>query len=81
MAKVATLPKTMPSPETGETLRRGVRPVQVTYKGRSTPVDLPGYYPKGGGDGVHVGNDMCAVDHALRMLKEKVDGGNGQQSC
>ena len=72
--KVGTLPKTMPSPETGETLTRGVRPFKVTYKGKTITVDLPGYYPKGDGDGVHVGNDMSVVDRALRMLKEKVDG-------
>jgi HTH-type transcriptional regulator/antitoxin MqsA len=64
----------MPSPETGETLTRGVRPFEVTYKGRSVTVDLPGYYPKADGDGVHAGNDMSVVDSALRMLKEKVDG-------
>jgi HTH-type transcriptional regulator / antitoxin MqsA len=72
--KVGILPKTMPSPETGETLTLGVRPFKVTYKGRSITVDLPGYYPRGRGDGVHVGNDMSVVDRALRMLKEKVDG-------
>jgi HTH-type transcriptional regulator/antitoxin MqsA len=72
--KVGTLPKTMPSPETGETPTRGVRPFKVTYKGKTITVDLPGYYPKGDGDGVHVGNDMSVVDRALRMLKEKVDG-------
>jgi HTH-type transcriptional regulator/antitoxin MqsA len=72
--KVGTLPKTMPSPETGETLTRGVRPFKATYKGQSVTVDLPGYYPKGNGDGVHVGNDMSVVDHAMRKMKEKVDG-------
>src|SRR6266576_5910629 len=72
--KVGILPKTMPSPETGETLTRGERPFKVTYKGQNLTVPLPGYYPKGKGDGVHVGNDMSAVDRALRMLKEKVDG-------
>src|SRR5260370_1300061 len=72
--KVGTLSKTMRSPETGETLTRGVRPFKVTYKGKTITVDLPGYYPKGDGDGVHVGNDMSIVDRALRMLKEKVDG-------
>ena len=40
--KVGILPKTMPSPETGETLTLGVRPFKVTYKGRSITVDLPG---------------------------------------
>jgi HTH-type transcriptional regulator/antitoxin MqsA len=69
VAKAGTLPKTMPSPQTGETLTRGVRPFKVTYKGRSIIVDLPGYYPKGEGDGVHVGKDMSVADHALRALE------------
>ena len=72
--KVGTLPKTIPSPETGETLTRGVRPFKVTYKIQSITVDLPGYYPQDDGEGVHVGNDMSVVDRALRALKEKVDG-------
>ncbi len=38
------LPDTMVSPETGEMLRRGVRPFIVSYKGRSITVDMPGYY-------------------------------------
>ncbi|TPI30627.1 type II toxin-antitoxin system MqsA family antitoxin [Mesorhizobium sp. B3-2-1] len=64
----------MVSPETGETLARGVRPFTVTYKGESMIVDLPGYYPPSDGEGVHVGDDMAAVDAALRALKEKIDG-------
>jgi len=61
-------------PETGETLTRGMRPFAVEYKGECVWVDLPGYYPVGEGDGVHVGEDMSVVDEALRGLKEKVDG-------
>lgn len=68
------LPPTMTSPETGEMLSRGVRSLTVTYKGHSVTVDLPGYYPAGEGDGVHVGDDMAAADNALRELKERVDG-------
>ena len=68
------LPETMTSPETGETLTRGVRPFVVTYKGESVTVDLPGYYPKEAGEGVHVGKDMSVVDDALRSLKEKLEG-------
>jgi HTH-type transcriptional regulator/antitoxin MqsA len=46
--KVGTLPKTMPSPETGETLTRGVRPSKVTYKGRSITVEVsPWKYHRG----------------------------------
>ena len=70
----ADLPETMASPETGEVLRRGLRPFAVTYKGTSITVDLPGYYPAGDGDGVHVGEDMRAVDGALRDLRRMVDG-------
>jgi HTH-type transcriptional regulator/antitoxin MqsA len=68
------LPDTMVSPETGEVLRRDVRPFVVTYKGKSRTVDLPGYYPKKGDDGVHVGDDMEVTDAALRALKEEVEG-------
>ena len=56
------LPSSMTSPETGEVLTRGVRPFTVSYKGHSVTVDLPGYYPDGEGDGVHVGDDMAAAD-------------------
>jgi HTH-type transcriptional regulator/antitoxin MqsA len=64
----------MTSPETGEVLTRGVRPLVVAYKGQAVSVDLPGYYPAGEGEGVHVGDDMAAADAALRALKERVDG-------
>lgn len=73
-AKEEVFPKTMTSSETGETLRRGLRPFVVEYKGESVAVDLPGYYPPGEGNGVHVGKDMSVVDEALRDLKEKVEG-------
>lgn len=66
--------ETMISPETGEILTRQVRPFTVTYKGESMIVDLPGYYPASGDEGVHVGDDMIAVDAAVRALKEKIDG-------
>lgn len=64
----------MKSPESGEALRRDVRPFVVRYKGLARTVDLPGYYPKGKGESVHVGDDMAAADEALRALKERADG-------
>ena len=67
------LPDTMISPDTGEVLRRDVRPFDVTYKGETTTVALPGYYGAGE-DGVMVGDDMKAADDALRALKERIDG-------
>lgn len=69
-----SLPETMTSPDTGEIMRRGIRPFDVSYKGAILTVDLPGYYPEGTGDGVHIGEDMAPVDEALRNLKEKIDG-------
>ena len=72
--KAQAAPRTMTSPHTGEVLRRGVRPFVVAYKGASVTVDLPGYYPKGEGEGVVVGKDMSVVDAALRQLKEQIDG-------
>jgi len=74
MAKGEPLPDTMIAPETGEVLTRSVRPFVVSYKGESITVDLPGYYPAGDGDGVHVGDDMRVVDDALRTLKERIEG-------
>ncbi|MEA2839484.1 MAG: HTH-type transcriptional regulator / antitoxin MqsA [Methylobacteriaceae bacterium] len=73
-AKPKTLPERMTAPDTGEALTRGVRPFEVAYKGESITVELPGYYPAGQGEGVHVGNDMSVVDQALRALKEKIEG-------
>ena len=33
-------------------------------------MDLPGYYPESGEDGVHVGEDMAVTDAALRAFEE-----------
>lgn len=68
------LPATMVSPEAAETLHRSVRPFTVVYKGKSATVELPGYYPENGDDGVHVGDDMAVSNAALRALKEDVEG-------
>jgi HTH-type transcriptional regulator/antitoxin MqsA len=74
VAKGEPLPDTMIAPETGKVLTRSERPFVVSYKGESITVDLPGYYPAGDGDGVHVGDDMRVIDDALRMLKERIEG-------
>jgi HTH-type transcriptional regulator/antitoxin MqsA len=58
-----------PFSETTSNLRRDIRPFVVCYAGRQKTVDLPGFYPVGRGDGIHVGDDMQVVDAALRELK------------
>jgi HTH-type transcriptional regulator/antitoxin MqsA len=70
---VETAPTTL-CPLTGEILRRDIRHFRVRYQGREVVVDLPGYYPGGDGESIHVGEDMAAADDALRLLKEQVDG-------
>ena len=72
--KAQALPPTMPCPATGQVLRRDTRPFTVRYKAQEMVVDLPGYYPDGDGESVHVGADMAAADDALRLLKERADG-------
>ncbi len=74
MGQTSSATETLTSPETGEVLHRGERPFVVRYKDLSAVVALPGYYPAGDGDGVHVGDDMAVVDDALRALKERSDG-------
>jgi HTH-type transcriptional regulator / antitoxin MqsA len=72
--KAQAPPPAMACPATGETLRRDTQPFTVRYKGQEKVVDLPGYYPDGDGESMHVGADMAAADAALRLLKEQVDG-------
>lgn len=68
------IPETRINPVTGETLRRGIRPVTLTYKTESMTVDLPGWYPDGDGDGIVSGNDFKASDRALHRMKARVQG-------
>ena len=67
------LPDAMPSPETRQVLMRGVRLFAASYKGETLTIEQPDDDPDGGGEGVHVGDDMSVVDAALRILKETVD--------
>jgi HTH-type transcriptional regulator / antitoxin MqsA len=62
--------KTKIHPETGETLTRDIRPFTVRYAGASLTVDLPGWYPDGQGESLHVGRDMEAADKALKQLRK-----------
>jgi HTH-type transcriptional regulator/antitoxin MqsA len=61
-------------PETGELLRRDVRPMTLTYKGQSITFDMPGWYGDSSNEGIHTGEDMKVSDRALNSLKVRADG-------
>ncbi|MBR1647168.1 MAG: hypothetical protein IJ685_10380 [Selenomonadaceae bacterium] len=63
--------ETMIHPETGELLRRDVRPIEFNYKGEKIIMDMPGWYPPEGDDGIFSMDDMAVHDKALRILKAR----------
>ena len=44
--------KTKIHPETGEILHRDIRPIEFSYKGEKITVDMPGWYPEEGDEGI-----------------------------
>jgi putative zinc finger/helix-turn-helix YgiT family protein len=58
-------------PETGKTLRRGVRRQVVRYGSLAREVEVPGWYPEDDGDGVHTGADLAESDRVYRELREQ----------
>ena len=56
-------------PETGETLRRDVRPMTVSYAIYSKTVDVPGWYPEGDGDAIHTGKDLAEWNAVHTQMK------------
>jgi len=58
-------------PETGEILHRDVRPMEFTYKGEKITVEMPGWYPAEGDDGIFTQEDMKVWGNAVRILKAR----------
>ena len=56
-------------PESGLALTRGVRALVISYKGRSTTIQMPGWYRDGSDEAVHDREDMRVSDRALVTLK------------
>lgn len=56
-------------PETGQAMVRGMRPLTVSYKGRSRTVDMPGWYCDASGESVFTREDAKVSDFALVTLK------------
>lgn len=56
-------------PETGETLRRDVRSMTVSYAIYSRTIEVPGWYPEGDGDAIHTGTDLAEWNAAYVQMK------------
>lgn len=67
-------------PETGEILRRDIRPVEFSYKGERITVDMPGWYPPEGDDGIFTHEDMKVSDQALKILKSRYEIRTGEHT-
>lgn len=67
-------------PETGEILRRDVRAIEFSYKGEKIFVDMPGWYPAEGDDGIFTHEDMKISDQALRILKSRHEINSGEKT-
>lgn len=59
--------------ETGEFLRRDIRPIEFSYKGKKITVEMPGRYPADNDDGIFSQEDMKISDAALKYLKSVVE--------
>ena len=60
-------------PETGKPMVRDTRPMEITYKGQSTTVDMPGWYCHESGESIHTAEDMKVSDAALKELRLEVE--------
>ena len=60
--------------ETGEELHRDIRPLTLSYRGESITVDMPGWYSVDGEISEHSQEDMKVSDHALNIMKARVEG-------
>ena len=61
--------KTRIHPETGKTLRPGVRPQTVKFGSMTRIVELPGWYPDDDSDSIHSGADLAESDRVFQELK------------
>jgi len=61
-------------PLTGQPMVRDVRPMTITYKGRSATFDMPGWYCEASDESRHSGEDLKVSDRALNRLKAQVGG-------
>ena len=60
-------------PETGKQMVRDTRPMELSYKGQSTTIDMPGWYCHEFGESVHTDEDLKVSDAALKELRLQVE--------
>jgi HTH-type transcriptional regulator / antitoxin MqsA len=58
---------------TGKPMVRDTRAMELTYKGQSVTIQMPGWYCQDTGESIHTGEDMKVSDRALKELKIKVE--------
>lgn len=61
------------SPVTGKPMVRDTRPMELTYKGESETVQMPGWYCRDSDESIHTGEDMKVSDAAIKSLKVKAE--------
>lgn len=61
-------------PVSGLPMVRGLRPMTITYKGRSATFDMPGWYCDESGESLHGREDTRVYDRELNQLKAEVEG-------
>jgi HTH-type transcriptional regulator / antitoxin MqsA len=65
--------KTPVCPETGAPMVRATRPLEISYKGQSTTIDMPGWYCDESGESIFTDEDMKVSDAALKELRKEVE--------
>lgn len=60
-------------PETGTPMVRATRSLEISYKGQSTTIDMPGWYCDESGESIFTDEDMKVSDAALKDLRKEVE--------
>jgi HTH-type transcriptional regulator / antitoxin MqsA len=60
-------------PDTGKPMVRDTRPMEISYKGQSATIDMPGWYCAESGQSVHTADDLKVSDAALKELRVQVE--------
>lgn len=52
---------------------RDTRPMEISYRGQSTTVDMPGWYCDESGESIYTAEDIKVSDTALKELRLQVE--------